>query len=147
MISTKGIVFFDGNCAFCNRWVKLLIQWDVKALYKFCSLTKDSELIKELEMQGLKNPLDSIILIRNGIFYHKSNAIIQILADLWTIGFVFKVFYLIPRSLRDGIYDLVANNRYRLNGKNKACPMPDFDNSHRIIENKEALHFLLRRFS
>lgn len=55
----------------------------------------------------------------------KSDAILLLARELggvWRLGEVGK---LIPRFLRDKLYELVARNRYRVFGKYDACMLPE----------------------
>lgn len=142
-----GIVFFDGNCGFCNRWVRLLLKWDRRELFSYCSLDLDSDLINKLNIQEPLKQVDSIKLIQDSKVFYRSDAVFKILIGLggwWTL---FKIYRLIPRLLRDGVYEAIAKYRYALNTKNSSCSRVDSGNSHRIIQNKLALDFLIRSFS
>ncbi|MEI2696109.1 MAG: DCC1-like thiol-disulfide oxidoreductase family protein [Saprospiraceae bacterium] len=147
MSKPVGIVFFDGNCGFCNRWVRLLLKWDQREQFIYCNLNLDDTLSKQLKIQEPLRQVDSIVLVQEGKVFYRSDAVFKILIALggwWTL---FKIYRLIPRLLRDGVYELIAKHRYTLNAKNSSCSMADFENSHRIIQNKLALDFLIRSFS
>jgi predicted DCC family thiol-disulfide oxidoreductase YuxK len=45
-----------------------------------------------------------------------------------------KVFFIIPRFLRDPIYDFIAKNRYRWFGKKDTCMMPDKKIGHLFLQ-------------
>ena len=52
------------------------------------------------------------------------------------LGGAWKVFYglkVLPRPLRDGIYDWIARNRYRWFGRTDTCPAPDRDFRDRFL--------------
>jgi predicted DCC family thiol-disulfide oxidoreductase YuxK len=71
---------------------------------------------------------DSFAFAANGQAYAKSEAVLRIARALphwqWTC-----LFHLIPRVIRDAIYDLVARNRYRWFGRRDACILPNPDRS------------------
>jgi predicted DCC family thiol-disulfide oxidoreductase YuxK len=71
---------------------------------------------------------DSFAFVANGQGYVKSEAVLRIARELprwrWT-----WVFHLIPRVIRDAIYDLVARNRYRWFGRRDTCILPNADRS------------------
>lgn len=116
------IVFFDGVCGLCNRVVDFLLRIDRRRILKFTPL-QGITAAKLLPPEHLV-VLNTILLIEAGTVSTKSNAILRIfrrLGGLWRFGLV---FYLIPRILRDAIYDLVANNRYRIFGKKESCRIP-----------------------
>ena len=113
------IIIFDGLCYFCNKALNILIKIDKKKQFKYTSL--QGEYVKKLE---IKEELDSIIFYEDGILHYKSTAILKILRSLGGIWIVINIFYLIPRVLRDFIYDIIAKYRYKIFGKMDSCRMP-----------------------
>ncbi|WP_026934342.1 thiol-disulfide oxidoreductase DCC family protein [Christiangramia echinicola] len=121
----KKIVLFDGVCNLCDGAVQRIIKHDRKDIFRFASLQSDfgKELVAE---RGLDpEELDSIILIDPGVaYYKKSTAALEISRDLSGGYSLLKNFLFIPESLRDGIYDFIANNRYKWFGKKEQCMIP-----------------------
>ncbi len=66
MSKPVGIVFFDGNCGFCNRWVRLLLKWDQREQFIYCNLNLDDTLSKQLKIQEPLRQVDSIVLVQEG---------------------------------------------------------------------------------
>jgi|SRR5690606_17790836 len=121
----KKIVLFDGVCNLCNSSVNFIIERDKNDVFRFASL--QSEIGKKLVSdRGLDpNELDSVILIEPGIaYYRKSSAALQIGRHLSGGYSLLKYFSLLPESFRDGIYNLVAKNRYKWFGKEDSCSIP-----------------------
>ena len=63
-MSNKSIILFDGDCNFCNYWVKYVIERDKKDKFRFTSLQSDTgkELLKQY---NLKDDLETVVLIEN----------------------------------------------------------------------------------
>jgi len=121
----KKIVLFDGVCNLCDGAVQRIIKHDKKDVFRFASLQSDigKKLVEERGMDP--EELDSIILIEPGVaYYRKSTAALEISRDLSGGYSLLKNFLFIPESLRDGIYDLIANNRYKWFGKKEQCMIP-----------------------
>jgi len=121
----KKIVLFDGVCNLCNDAVLRIIKNDKKDVFRFASL--QSNIGKKLvEERGLDpEELDSIILIEPGVaYYRKSTAALEISRDLSGGYSLLKNFLFIPENLRDGIYDLIASNRYKWFGEKEQCMIP-----------------------
>jgi len=119
-----SVLLFDGVCNLCNASVKWVILRDKKGIFKFAPIQSETgqSLLKQF---GLDNqPLDSVILIANNKAYIKSDAAIRVMTELGGIGILSRVFLLIPRKLRNIVYDWVANNRYRWYGKQEQCLLP-----------------------
>lgn len=124
MGATDPVILFDGVCNLCNNSVLFIIKRDPKAKFKFASL--QSELGKsQLEKFGLPvTELNSVLLIKDGKLFQKSNAALEIAKHLGGGWPVFYVFKLVPVFLRDGFYNWIARNRYRWFGKKDACMIP-----------------------
>ena len=121
----KKIVLFDGVCNLCNSAVTFIIEHDKKDVFRFASL--QSEIGRKLVEERGMDPeeLDSIVLIDPGVaYYRKSTAALEISSELSGGYSLLKNFLFIPESLRDGIYNFVANNRYKWYGKKESCMIP-----------------------
>ena len=113
---SMSVLLFDGVCNLCNTSVKWVLLRDKKGEFKFAAIQSEAgqSLLKSF---GLDNqPLESVILISGRQAYIKSK-----LGGIWTIALVFR---LVPRPVRDAIYDWVAKNRYRWFGKQEQCLLP-----------------------
>jgi predicted DCC family thiol-disulfide oxidoreductase YuxK len=121
---SMSVLLFDGVCNLCNSSVKWVLLRDKKGEFKFAAIQSEAgqSLLKSF---GLDNqPLESVILISGRQAYIKSDAAIKVaskLGGIWTIALVFR---LVPRPVRDAIYDWVAKNRYRWFGKQEQCLLP-----------------------
>lgn len=117
----SAIVFFDGVCNLCNATVDFLIRRKSKHLY-FASLQGKTA---EARLGSVRvQALSSVILFRRGAIYEKSDALLEIctlLGGAWTF---FQIFRIIPRNLRDYVYDFIASHRYEWFGKRETCRLP-----------------------
>lgn len=119
------IILFDGVCNFCNSTINFLIDRDKKGIFKFAALQSEPgrEILKKHNIFTLTD-FDSVILEKDGKLYQKSDAALEIarsMDGLWKLLYGFKI---LPKFIRDFVYDLVAKNRYRLMGKMDACRLP-----------------------
>ncbi|HEU5290815.1 MAG TPA: thiol-disulfide oxidoreductase DCC family protein [Cyclobacteriaceae bacterium] len=130
----SNIVLFDGVCNLCSGAVRFIIKRDPSGVFKFASLqsTFGQQRLDQFKID--KNVLHSIILVRDNQFLHRSDAALEIARQLnggWPALYVFKI---LPRFLRDGIYNLVARYRYRLFGKKDECWIPTPELKDRFLE-------------
>lgn len=102
---SKNIIFIDGDCSLCSRFVKLVIKFDKKEIYKFHPFNNDN------------GELKTIVVMENENLYSKSKAISSVLQNL-NLPFLIlvKIINILPRIISDKVYDLVANNRNALFG-------------------------------
>lgn len=130
--SSHQIILFDGSCLFCNWSVHFVLKKDKRKRFLFASL--QSEIAKEYlayKPESLQN-IDSIILIRNGNIYTKSSAALLIAKQLKSITSLLYLFIVIPKFLRDFVYDFVARNRKSIL-KNTSCKIPTEEEKKRFI--------------
>ena len=130
----QQIVFFDSVCTLCNRSVNFLIKHDKKGVLKFASL--QSAFAKNTLPKSLldSEALDSILFYTDGKYYEKSNAILKLCKTLGGFFYVFQLGYLLPPFLRNGVYTLIANNRYRWFGTTAHCSVPATDLKDRFLD-------------
>ena len=127
-----NIILFDGVCNLCNNFVPFLIKFDKNNIFHFAAMeTKAGENI--MQEYRVLNDRKSIILIKEGVVLYKSDAIIEIARQITGWPSILKYGFLFPKFLRDGIYDLIAKNRYYLFGKKETCSIPSEKDSKRFI--------------
>jgi predicted DCC family thiol-disulfide oxidoreductase YuxK len=127
-----NIILFDGVCNLCGNSVSLLIKYDKNNIFRFAAMQKKAgeNIIQEYK---ILNDRKSIILIKEGTVFYKSDAIIEIAKQITGWPSILKYGFLFPKFLRDGIYDLIAKNRYFLFGKKDTCSTPSEKDIKRFI--------------
>lgn len=126
------VVFFDGVCNLCQSSVKYLIKFDSKQQLKFASL--QGLYAKKILPQEDLIDLDSIVFYDGKVFYQKSDAFLKLCGIIGRWHNIFLLGYLLPKFLRNGLYDLIAKNRYRWFGKQDYCMVPTKDIQDRFLE-------------
>ena len=123
MILPSHIVVFDGECAFCNAWVRFVARRDTRGAFKFAP--RQSEAGREVLSPFAVLPDDpgSIVLVLGNNLYAHSDAILLICRELGWPWSTFSLLRVIPRPIRDLAYTLVARNRYRLGGRQATCDL------------------------
>lgn len=132
---TDPIVLFDGVCNLCNGAVNVLLDLDKHKRLKFASLQSEyaKKLIQSNALEEKIRGIDSILFWDGKEIHIKSNAIIEICGELGGLWKILKLSYIIPRPIRNILYDLIAKNRYRLFGKRESCRMPTPELKERIL--------------
>ena len=132
--SSPDIILFDGVCNLCSGAVQFVLKRDREKSFQFASLQSAFGQNQLLRFNLNTNELPSIIVIRGDQFFQRSDAVLEIsrkLGYVWPLLYGFKI---IPRFIRDGIYNWVSNNRYRFFGKKAECWIPDKELNKRFIE-------------
>ncbi len=127
------IILFDGVCNFCNSTVNFVIKRDKKAILHFAPLQSDigQQLLKEYHLPN--DEMRSFVFIEKGKAYTQSTAALKVckyLSSLWSLCYAFII---IPKFIRDGIYNWIAKNRYKWFGKKESCMIPNVDVKKRFL--------------
>jgi predicted DCC family thiol-disulfide oxidoreductase YuxK len=127
---SNSIVLYDGVCGLCNRLNRFLLKRDKHDRLQFASLQSAfaADLLKRHGLDA--KDLDTVyVVIDHGQpserLLARSDAIIHALMQLDGVWKFARVGNVLPRGLRNGIYQVVARNRYRVFGKYESCMLPD----------------------
>ena len=120
----KKIVLFDGVCKLCNGWSRFLLTHDKQEIFKLCTVQskEGQEILAYFSLPT--DTFETMLYIENGVAYSKSNAFLKIIGQLSWPYKGLKIIYLMPKIIRDWLYDRIALNRYALFGKYDTCLMP-----------------------
>ena len=127
------VILYDGVCIFCSRWIRFIATRDTSKRFRFTPIQSDygARLAQAFGIDP--DDPDTNAVIHGGAAYFKSDAALTVLSHLpgwkWT-----RVFFAVPKRMRDAVYNLVAKNRYRIFGKYEQCFVPDSDMRERVIE-------------
>lgn len=133
---TEHIVLFDGICKLCSAWARFLIRFDHNHRFKLATVqSPEGQAI--LAWFGLPTDhYETMLLVVGPRCYTKSSAFIRILRKLpfpWSLA---CVVWIVPRFIRDWVYDRIAFNRYSLFGKYESCLLPTPDHASRFLNAK-----------
>jgi len=118
------VVLFDGVCNLCNASVQLLIRRDPAGRLRLASLQSPAGQAI-LAWCGLPaDELDTMVFVEGGRAYFKSTAFLRVVRHFRQPWPWLSIGLLVPRPLRDWLYDRLARNRYRLFGRNETCMVP-----------------------
>ena len=128
------IILFDGVCNLCSGIVMFTIKRDRQGIFKFTPLQSDvgQSLLKQFNL-----PMDSyqsFILVEGDRYYQKSTAALRVVRRMNGLCSILYVFIVLPRPIRDLIYDLIVKNRYKWFGKKEKCLIPAPGIKSRFLE-------------
>ena len=133
LLKTKmNIIVFDGVCNFCNRIVQIIIRHDPSVQIRFAAQQSEAG-EKLLSDYKISTSASSVIFIKDRLVYEKSDAVIEIAKFLTGWPSLFRYTIIVPRFIRNYIYQLVAANRYRLFGKQAQCMVPKEEEKGRFL--------------
>ena len=119
------ILLFDGVCNLCSSSVQFVLKRNKKENIRFASLQSEfsSKTLATHKLSG--DYIDSLVLVENGDVYLKSDAALKLAQHLNGAWKLVSVFLIIPRFIRNPIYDWIAKNRYKWFGKKEVCWIPE----------------------
>ena len=108
----EAIIFYDGECGFCNRWVAFVLRHDPEGIFQFTTLNSQTART-HIHNPELLNGSTVLLLTPQGTFI-RSTAVLKIAAQLPGYKILARLLLKIPRTLRDRIYAFIARYRHTL---------------------------------
>ena len=129
----KPVILFDGVCNLCSGSVQFILKRDKEKKFLFASLQSayGQKLLQQFNLPA--DNFNSFILNQDGEIFIKSTGALKMFSQLKNWGWV-KIFWIIPKFLRDSVYNLIAKNRYKWFGKKEECWLPTPDLKARFLE-------------
>ncbi len=133
LIKDKTIILFDGNCGLCNKSVRFILKHEKDQELYFSALQSETgkQVLKQFE---LGNKTDSIVFIKNGKAFIRSSAALQITKHLKALWPLLFGFYIVPKFIRDAVYNYIAKNRIKWFGAADYCEMMTPELKKRFLE-------------
>jgi predicted DCC family thiol-disulfide oxidoreductase YuxK len=127
-------MLFDGVCRFCNGVVQWVLRHDRAGVIHFAPLQSPYALAllrEHPELQGV----DSLMLRdTDGRVLVRSDAALRVAGIVGGRWRIFRAGLLLPRGLRDRLYDAFAKRRYRWFGKSESCMRPTLEMMARFVD-------------
>lgn len=130
----KPVILFDGLCNLCNSSVQFVIKKDFQEKFLFASLQSayaknnlPSSLVSESSLQ-------SIVLKKNDSISIKSTAVLNISRELSGFWPLLYGFIIIPKFIRNPVYNFIGRNRYKWFGKKDHCMIPSKELKSRFLD-------------
>lgn len=130
---TKYYVFYDGDCGFCNHWVKWIIKNDKKDQFRFSALQSNfgQQFLWQRNLD--RNQFNTLYLWKPNSFYLvKSEAVSKIAKILGGKHALLANLNFLPRFLSDSIYDKIAKNRDKLSSQK--CFVPTEEERKKFVD-------------
>lgn len=132
--SPHPILLFDGVCNLCDGSVQLIVERDRDSVFRFAPLQSSTGQAL-LEKHGLsKTDLDSMVLIVGEKCFRRSDAALEIASRLPEPWSSLRLFRVVPRFIRNAVYDLIARYRYSWFGEKDSCMVPTEDLRQRFLD-------------
>ena len=128
------IMLFDGDCRLCDGATRFIATRSPRGRVAFCVMQTDCGK-RSLEDLGLtRGGFDSVLVLENRNALERSDALIRIAERMdhpWPL--IGRAVGLVPRFIRDRLYDVIARSRYRIFGRTRLCVPPSDEVARRFI--------------
>lgn len=134
------LLFYDGVCGLCDRFVRFLLTRDPAGQIRFAQL-QGALARRELAPHG-HDPADlnSVLVIadwqspRQRVLA-RSRAVLHAVGCLGGVwGLLARIARVVPEVLADLAYAFIARRRYRLFGRFDSCPLPRPEWRNRFLD-------------
>ncbi|HTL05640.1 MAG TPA: DCC1-like thiol-disulfide oxidoreductase family protein [Gemmatimonadales bacterium] len=129
---TPSVVYFDGLCHLCDGFVRFVLARDRRRRFRFAPLQGETAR-RRLEGRFSGDALSTVVLEEPRRFRIRSDAALAILTGLggpWRLAGALRI---IPRPLRDAMYDYVARKRFAWYGRRDTCRIPTPEEAERFL--------------
>jgi predicted DCC family thiol-disulfide oxidoreductase YuxK len=133
----RPLILFDGVCNLCNSTVQWVIERDKEERFHFATLQSVSarrELERVMDPEEIDSLPDSIVFLDSKGVHTRSTAALRIAQGLGPPYALLGVGLVVPRLIRDALYDLIARHRYRWFGRRDTCMTPTPDLAGRFLD-------------
>ena len=132
-VNDKPVILFDGVCNLCSGSVQFILKRDKEKKFLFASLQSGygQDLLKQLDLPT--DTFNSFILYEDEKVYTRSTAALKMFEQLKNWRWI-KIFWIVPKFIRDAVYNLIAKNRYKWFGKKEECWLPTPDLKARFLD-------------
>jgi predicted DCC family thiol-disulfide oxidoreductase YuxK len=126
------IWLYDGVCVLCSGAVQYVLKHERHHDMRFVAIQSAEG--RALAQQHGVDPdtPDTFLFMDSGKAYEKSDGVLVLLNHVKGPARLLRAGYILPRPIRDWLYDRLARNRYRLFGKHQTCVVPDAAMRHRF---------------
>jgi len=128
------VLFYDDRCGFCSATVRFVLRHETAYALRFASVHGP---LAARVLPGAGHASDDTVVWydpANDRVRVRSDAALEIaryLGGAWRIAAIGRV---VPRFIRDGLYDLVARHRHRLPIGKDACIVLPVDARSRFLD-------------
>jgi predicted DCC family thiol-disulfide oxidoreductase YuxK len=119
----RPIIFFDGVCVTCNRFVDVVLRADRRSVFHFAPL--QGETARALLPSPPSDPAAwSLLYLDERGLHEESDATLEVSRRLGGWWALLGLLRIVPRWLRNPVYRVIARNRYRWFGRRRVCRVP-----------------------
>ena len=131
--ASQKLIVFDGVCVLCSGFARTVVKLDRKGSFRFA--TAQSPFGEALfRKYGLRtDSYETNLVLVEGKAFMRLESFVAVMSELGWPWRAARALLLLPRPLRNWLYDRIARNRYVLFGKKDSCDIPSVELRRRMI--------------
>lgn len=129
----ESILFFDGVCTLCNRFVDLLLRIDRDRRFRYAPLQGETAQQMRERFEEFPEEVETFVLVRGDRLYLRSSAVFEVVRQLPYPYRAASWLAVLPRCLTDWAYGMVARHRNRFFGQRETCRLPGPDEQELLL--------------
>jgi predicted DCC family thiol-disulfide oxidoreductase YuxK len=133
------LVLYDGVCGLCSRVLQFLLRHDHRGVFNFASLQSATGQATVARWGGDPEALSSFYVVADfrtsaARVFIRSDAALFVAGQLGWPWKTIRAAGILPKALRDRLYDVVARTRYRVFGRSEQCLLPSPEFRSRFVD-------------
>jgi predicted DCC family thiol-disulfide oxidoreductase YuxK len=132
-IPAGPIWLYDGVCVLCSGAVQYVLRHEREPLIRFVAIqSREGRALATSHGIDADDPETFLFIDQTGV-NRRMDGVLALFAHVGWPGRAVRLLRVLPRPIRDQLYDLLARHRYRLFGRRAACEMPSLAQRHRFV--------------
>jgi len=134
----RAILLYDGDCGLCLRSVRLLVKADRAGALAYAPQQGSTAAPILARHRLVPEVIQTVVLVEDPDgpaerLWFKSDAMLRAVALAGGAWRMLAWLRVVPRPVRDGVYDFIAGRRKRWFGPASACPLPTHAQRARML--------------
>ncbi len=130
---TNPVLVFDGECVMCSHSAAFVLRHDRHKRCNFVAAQSDLGRALYRHYRLDDGDFETFVLLYDGVAHFRSDAALKLMSLIgppWSLAAALRI---VPKGLRDLIYNYVARNRYRFFGRRETCFLPAPEDAGRFL--------------
>ncbi|WP_334191898.1 thiol-disulfide oxidoreductase DCC family protein [Pararhodobacter sp.] len=130
---SQPVAVMDADCALCSWGARMIHRLDASGQVRICPVQSPlgSALLRHYGL-AIEDP-SSWLFLDKGVAHQDFEAVLHAGRRLGGWARVTALLHLVPRPLRNWLYQRLARNRYALFGRGDMCQIPDAAFQRRLL--------------
>lgn len=129
----NAVIVFDGHCVLCSASARFVLQHDRARRFRLTTAQSGTGQALYRVIGLPPEAFETMLVVQSDAVHTHSDAALAVAAGLgwpWRAAALARI---VPASIRDALYRVVARNRFRWFGRRDTCWVPSRGDADRIL--------------